>query len=417
METIVINGKEKMKSICAAEDCTSCMACYSACPAGAITIGTDEQGFYRPQIDSNKCVGCRRCVQVCPAHGHISKNKPHKALAAYIRDEEIRKASTSGGAFSVLAEYVIQKGGAVFGAAFDKDYVVRHIAAETDADVSRIRTSKYVQCSVGGSFREAKHMLDAGREVLFTGTPCQINGLKQYLRKDYENLLTADIICHGTPTPKFFAEYLRSLEKQHDSPIKSVRFRYKTDNKKKIGDDCYYNMLIEFNEACYGNSKTCCLAKNEDPYLRGFFSNLFLNPACYHCHFATAERAGDFTIADFWGFRAPSVSWVDTGKGTSLILVNTDKAEAVFKEVSPRFRWCERPLEEAIAGNPHLSYPISKGEKYDEFWKDYRARGYEYVREKYFEPIPLPKDSTVTAVKKMIPLKAKWVIKRMLGKV
>ena len=383
METVELNGKVRMKSVCSDEECTSCMACYAACPAGAIHIGKDEQGFYRPVIDPAKCIGCRRCVAVCPAHGHLRKNEPKKAMAAYVRDKALRAASTSGGAFSAIASHILSQGGVVFGAAFDEEFVVRHQYVDKMEDLGKLRVSKYVQSCVGDSFRQAKAFLEAGRSVFFTGTPCQINGLKNFLGKDYENLLTADIVCHGVPSPQIFSEYLQRIEESCASEIECVRFRYKTGEYKHSGIERLYNMKIML---C--NGKEYLKKVNEDPYLLAFFSNLCLNLACYACQFATKERPGDLTMADFWGFKAHSLDWVDTGKGISLVLLNTEKGERIFHEASSVLKWQERPLEEAIAGNPHLSHPISRGEKYEEFWQDYRVHGYAYVEKKYFAPIP-----------------------------
>lgn len=413
METVEFDGKIRMKSICGNEECTSCMACYAACPAGAIRIGKDGQGFYRPVIDPAKCIGCRRCVAVCPAHGHLRKNEPKKAIAAYVKDKALRAASTSGGAFSAVAAHILSQGGVVFGAAFDEEFVVRHQYVDRLEDLGKLRVSKYVQSYVGDSFRQAKEFLDAGRSVFFTGTPCQINGLKNFLGKDYKNLVTADIVCHGVPSSSLFAAYLKRIEENCSSGIKNVRFRYKTREYKHSGIECLYNMKIML---C--NGKEYLKKVNEDPYLLAFFSNLCLNSACYSCQFATKERPGDLTLADFWGFKAPSLDWVDTGKGISLVLLNTGKGENIFREASSVLKWLERPLEEAIAGNPHLSHPISRDEKYDEFWRDYRAHGYAYVEKKYFSPIPPANadDSAVVKLKKSIPPHVKYVLKKMLGK-
>lgn len=411
MKTFVTNGKIKMEQICPEKDCTSCMACYSICPVNAIHIVVDSDGFYRPRIDSSRCIGCKRCVHVCPAHGHVKKFQPHTAIAAYARDKLLRKQSTSGGAFTVIATHVIQSGGVVFGAAYDKEFTVRHMWADTVEALAKFRTSKYVQSCIGKCFQQAKEFLDNGRLVFFTGTPCQVNGLRQYLGKPYDNLLTADIVCHGTPTPKIFHEYLENIKAKIGGEIQSVRFRYKTNNYKKIGEDCLHNMKIVLN-----NGSVYIKDKQSDPYILGFFSNLFLNPACYHCLFATEQRTGDITLADFWGFKAPSLRWVNTGKGISLILLNTNKGEKIFDIVKSQLVWCERPIKEAISGNPHLSYPISKGEQYDNFWKDYRTYGYKYVEKKYFFPISRTENTLWKMIKIGIPIHLRWILKKLLGK-
>lgn len=411
METVELDGKVRMKSICSTEECTSCMACYAACPVGAIHIEKDEKGFYRPIIDSEMCIGCRRCVAVCPAHGHWQKTHPRKAIAAYVRNKELRAASASGGVFSAMAAQILSEGGVVFGAAFDEHWVVRHQYVEKIEDLGKLRVSKYVQSYVGDSFRQAKQFLDRGRRVFFTGTPCQINGLKNFLGKDYDNLVTADIVCEGVPSARIFEDYLKHIEEIYSEQIQGIRFRYKTNKYKHSGIECLHNMKIML---CNG---TQYIKKvNEDPYLLAFFSNLCLNLACYSCPFATKERTGDLTIGDFWGFRAPSIKWVNTGKGISLVLLNSKKGEQLFEKAVSSLKWCERPLEEAIAGNPPLSGAVFKGEKYEEFWQDYRIHGYEFVEKKYFSPIPpaSANDSMIVKIKKSIPPHVKYVIKKML---
>ena len=415
MKTIMMNGKVKMKEICPNEKCTSCMACYSVCPVQAIHIGQDEKGFYRPIIDSQKCIGCRQCIHVCPAHGNLTKNIVGKAVAAYAVNKKLRKNSTSGGLFSVLATYVLRHEGIVFGAAYDEQLVVRHTYVEGESDLWKLRVSKYVQSDIGDSFKQARFFLEAGKLVFFTGTPCQINGLKNYLGKNYQNLLTADLICHGVPPAKLFAEYLDMLEKKHHAQIQTIRFRYKTDNFKQIGMACEHNMKIVFE-----NGETYLRRDLEDPYLLSFFSNLCINEACYHCPFTTEERTGDITLGDFWGFHAPSLSWVDTGKGISLLLLNNEKGKRFFSQIKSSCRWCERPVAEAVKGNPHLREPIKKNVRYEEFWKDYREHGYQFVAGKYFSPIPPVNvnNTIVVKIKKQIPLHLKWLIKRFLsGKV
>lgn len=400
-----------MKQICSEKDCTSCMACYSVCPIRAIRIVTDQDGFYRPQIDTKKCIGCKRCLHVCPVHGHVKKSQPHVAIAAYAKDKLLRKQSTSGGAFTVIATHVIQNGGVVFGAAYDKDFTVRHMWVDTVEALAKFRTSKYVQSCIGKCFQEVKEFLSTGRLVFFTGTPCQVNGLLNYLGKTYANLLTADIVCHGTPTPKFFKEYLEDIEKQTGRKIDKIRFRYKTTDYKKIGERCLNNMKITLDDG-----EIYIRDSNSDPYLLGYFSDLFLNPACYHCLFTTRQRVGDITLGDFWGFKAPSLKWVNTGKGISLILINTDKGEKIFDKIKSQLNWCERPIMEAIGKNIPLSHSMEKGSRYEIFWQDYRLYGYKYVEKKYFSPIPCPKDTLLETVKKEIPVHVKWILKKILRK-
>ena len=414
MEAIILHDKERLKSICSYGECTSCMACYSVCPVHAISVCQDEQGFYKPLIDSEKCIGCRRCVQVCPVHGNINKNMPMKAIAMWIKDKKLHRDSTSGGAFTALAKEVIHQKGVVFGAVFDKNFAVHHSWVENENELVYMRGSKYVQSYVGNSFRKAREFLKAGRLVLFTGTPCQINGLKQFLKRPYPNLLTADIICHGTPASPVFRQYLNQMEEKYGSHVQSVQFRYKTDEWKEKGIACLYNMRIVFQ-----SGDVYMKGPDDDPYLVGFFKNCMLNPACYHCFFTTPERIGDFTLADFWGYRAGSFKMVDTGKGVSLILINTERAKEIFNKISNDIDWIERPIAEAVAGNPHLSYPVSIPKEYDAFWRDYRQYGYAYVEKKYFYPIVhAAGDATfLRKIKNSIPPHLKYILKKILCRI
>lgn len=219
-----------MIKLCDAKDCTGCMACGNACRFGAITFSPDNEGFLHPKIDPERCTGCKMCVRACPILTPCppaGTQEEKRVFAAWAKDENIRDESSSGGVFSVLAKDVIAAGGVVFGAAFDERFSVRHVMAEDEDGLKNLRGSKYVQSDIGKTFSLAENFLKARRRVFFTGTPCQIAGLRMYLRKDYENLLTADIVCHGVPSPMVFESYKIWLESRLGSPLGDYKFRDK----------------------------------------------------------------------------------------------------------------------------------------------------------------------------------------------
>lgn len=403
------------EEVCPWKNCTSCMACYDSCPVGAIHIVTDNEGFYRPRIELNKCIKCGRCKQVCPVYGNIKKFQPEHIIAAYAKNAKVRKESSSGGLFSTIAEYIIEANGIVFGAGYGSDFKIQHMGVETIEDLSMLRTSKYVQSYIGKSYSQVRNFLEDGRIVFFTGTPCQVNGLRQYLHKDYDQLFTADIVCHGTPTSKYFREYILNMEKNSGKKIKEIKFRYKTNDYKLIGDLCLHNIKIMFSDG-----SSCINNANQDPYLRAFFSDLLLNPACYHCLFSTKERSGDLTIGDFWGFKAPSLRWVNTGKGISLVMVNTQKGKWLLNEVKEKIEFCEKTFEEAAKINYPLVHPTTMGggsDIYCHFHKDYNTYGYEYVSRKYFAPIPgIRNNAWKKFTKRITPVYFKWILRKIKGK-
>lgn len=287
--------------------CCGCTACVSICPKQCIQMIEDKEGFLYPQINHSVCVDCGLCEKVCPVlHPVQAKEKP-AVFAAVNNNFEVRMQSSSGGIFTLLAEQTIKKGGVVFGACFDKEWKVVHRYTETLEGLACFRGSKYVQSDMGTSFQDAKRFLGQGREVLFSGTPCQIAGLKNYLRKSYSTLLTVEVACHGVPSPKVWSNYL--LDKKN---ISYINFRTKSKGWKG------YHVVLEYNgqkeEVPYG----------ENFYMRVFLSNLSLRPSCYACSAKLGNSQSDVTIADFWGVDkiAPEI---DDNNGCSLIIIHNPK--------------------------------------------------------------------------------------------
>ena len=303
------------------ENCCGCGACSQICPRGCITLQEDDEGFLYPVVEQNRCVQCGLCLSACPFHNPQEKVEPKYAFAAIAKDERIRKESSSGGIFSLLAQQTLADDGVVFGAMFDNHWNVIHGYVENVEDLSKLRGSKYVQSVIGNTFVIAKKYLENGRFVLFSGTPCQIAGLNRFLGKEYEKLLTVDVICHGTPSPKIWRWYLKKLEKEQLRSISAISFRDKDNGWKR------YNMSIGFSDSGVVENKS--LYHRDNPYMIAFLDNLSLRPSCNMCKAKSGSSHSDITLADFWNVDKV-LDGVDDDKGVSLVMVNTAKGLAAL---------------------------------------------------------------------------------------
>jgi coenzyme F420-reducing hydrogenase beta subunit len=347
----------------------------------------NEKGFLYPVIDEHKCIHCGVCENICPANAteNVNENQiDKKVFSAWIKDKKVRKESSSGGIFSAIADYVLNKGGVVFGARWTDDLsVVLDYCTDRDG-LRKFRGSKYVQARIEDNYKKAKEFLDDRKNVLFSGTPCQIAGLKSYLRKDYSNLITIDLICHGVPSPMVFKDYIQYMEKQHNDKVISVIFRY----KKPAWSSC--SVCIKFEHTIYINSVQI------DPYFIGFAGNFYLRDSCLQCKYANLNRMGDITIADFWGYRASNWKMRDFDKGCSVIILNTQKGSDIFDNVSNNMIFEKKTIDDAIRGNTSLIKPYLKAENSDKFWEDYLvSRDFETVSQRYFIPAKLGSRNTL----------------------
>lgn len=357
------------------EKCTGCEACANRCPYGAITMKADEKGFFYPEISEEKCKDCNVCVQICPVERTFAgREYEQEFYSCWLRDDEIRSDSTSGGMFTVFAEQVLQEGGAVFGAAFDQDFYVEHICMERKEALKKARGAKYVQSRTKDTFRKAEELLKQGRKVLYTGTPCQIAGLYAYLGKQYEGLLTIDLICHGVPSPKVFQSYLQEIRQKYGEEISSVRFRYKKPSWS------LYSMKIDFK-----NKSPYICSKFKDPFLRGVEKNLFQRKICFSCKYASMERVGDLTIADSWRYRAYERESRNDQKGVSLVIINSDKGKGAFEKIRGQVFVKEQDAAYAIEGNPGLRSPWPQNPAYEDFFHDFNGgMAWEELGRRYF---------------------------------
>lgn len=323
--------------LCEKKTCTGCLACHNICNHSAIGLRQDVLGFYYPSIDHKKCVECGLCSSVCPELHAVHKHSPKKIYSGWSKNDSIRMDSSSGGAFTEIAYSVLKQGGIVFGCMFDAHFRVIHSYIDNVTDLQKLRRSKYVQSYIGDSYLNAAKFLKAGRIVLFSGTPCQIAGLKAFLKKEYDNLYTVDLVCHGVPSPKLWEDYKQYIENKEQIKIEEIRFR-----DKKISW-IYFHMIIKGGNREYEGNYF------KDRWLRVFLSDYYLRDNCYHCKYTSIERVADFTIADWWGYKGKEKN--DKGyrkKGVSLILVNTEHGILLSQAWLPQMNLKERTLEEAI---------------------------------------------------------------------
>lgn len=339
------------------KDCCGCYACYNICPKQCITMKVDEEGFWYPVIEQNKCINCNLCEKICPVINPIDRNTSLKlSYAMKNKDEEIRLRSSSGGMFYLLAENIIRQNGVVYGAGFDGDFSVKHIKINKEQEIGLLQGSKYLQSSIGNTYVQVKKDLEGDKKVLFTGTPCQIEGLKNFLRKDYINLFTMDFICHGVPSPMIWKEYLNEIRDNKQGEIKTVYFR-----DKKLGWKLF-SLKIIFDKDTYINDL------NQDLYMKGFLQDLYLRPSCYNCKFKKINRLSDITVADFWGIEKV-LPKMDDDKGTSLIIIHTDKGKQLFDILFDKMIVNEVNMNEALKYNPSMIKSVKYNEKRKEFFE------------------------------------------------
>jgi len=375
--------------------CTGCSACRSICPKDAISMARDGEGFAFPVADPEKCVHCGACTAVCPML-HAREHRPLPAVfAAWNREADVRRDSTSGGAFSALADYVLEGGGVVFGAALDGRQHLRHIACFRKEDLWRLRGSKYVQSDLDNVFREVKKCLET-RQVLFSGTPCQVDGLYRYLGGRPENLTTCDLVCHGVPSPGVWEDMARYIERKRGRELQTVRFRNKVEGWKNSHFTAVYDDGTVDTHPLY-----------ETEYGRGFGKALFLRPCCYRCPYAGMNRPGDFTLGDLWGLQ-PDELPEQQQKGVSLLLVNSPHGSFVFDQL--RLSRQPFPVERAIAGNPRLASPTAQPPDRAAFFAAYALEPFDQVVRRFCALPPPP----VRAAGKMLSPEIKAKLRRII---
>ena len=338
------------------KQCTGCAACADVCSKNCIDMSLDSEGFRYPKVNSLTCVNCDLCKSVCPALNGAEYDTLAETYAVKSNDEKVRFESSSGGAFSQIAKYILNNGGIVFGAAFDDDWTVHHIAVDSEGDLRLLRTSKYTQSRMHGIYRQVKKKLKEGYKVLFTGTPCQVNALKLFLKEDYDNLTLVDFICHGVPSETVWKKYTDFISA--GKTIQNINFRDKPESWSR------YSVTVGFDD----ESKYSCTF-NSDPYMKLFLSDYILRPACYNCPSKTPNRSSDITLADLWGAREIKDN-IDDDKGLSMVILNTDKGKRVFESVSDSVTAEKIDYSKAIAHNPSAVHSVGIPKNRDKVLND-----------------------------------------------
>lgn len=381
------------------EECCGCGACLNACPINAITLTEDECGFLYPTIDQKKCLKCGKCKSVCAFQKVNEDNKPVETFAAVSRNREQARKSASGGIFAAIATEFLQKGGFVFGAAFTNDWNITHKCISTIDELHELQGSKYAQSNTLETFSQAKQLLEKGEKVLYSGTPCQIAGLKAFLGKEYENLITIDIICHGVPNEKMLKDYLDYFSDRHKGKIDDFTFRDKSIGWGKNG-------------SIVMNNKRVILWESASSYLYYFAKGWLSRENCYKCKYASKHRPADITLGDYWGIEKQHPEYLSSGwkesEGISVIIANTTKGLTVLNNIDGIEK---KPslFEKAAAANEQLKHPTQKGNR-DEIVALYREHGWDALEVRFKKKVGIKKYSS--QIKNLIPGPIKRWLKR-----
>ena len=387
-----------MVNVTRKEDCCGCAACVQVCPKSCITMVRDAEGFDYPKADPERCISCGLCEKVCPvSHAQAEPAGEPKAFAAYGPDKD-RAESSSGGIFAQLARRTLAQGGLVFGAAMAEDgKIAVHMAIDGEEDLPRLQGSKYLQSHMGNCFRQAKEALEAGRAVLFTGTPCQIEGLLHFLGRDYENLVTADVICHGVPSEKLWQKYLDYQQHRYGSRVTRVSFRDKRQGWKS------FSMALTFE-----NGKQYAKKLYFDTYLQLFLQDLCLRPSCYACPSRKKHRVSDLTLGDFWGCDRVCPE-MDDDTGLSLVLIYSEKGQRAFDALSLKRKTVT--LEQALTANKAVIRSPKMPENREAVLSALDGCSIDAVGKRYLRKLPWKQ-----ALRLSLPEGAVRKIKRVLGR-
>ena len=338
--------------------CTGCMACLNVCPNDAIEVIKSKDGFAYTKINKEKCIGCNLCRKVCPSNKYYKNeyNSP-EFYAAFNLNEKDRIKSSSGGMVSLIARTTLKKNGVVYGVTLNGKQA-KNVRIDNEKELYKIMGSKYVQSEVGHTLKNVKQDLDDQKQVLFTGTPCQIEGLRSYLNKDYNNLICVSIICHGVPSPEIFKKYIEEKEEKNSSKLKNINFR-----NKQLG---WHNYNIEYE---YDNGKKEVVPASKDIYMSGYLKDYFLRECCYNCQMKYGEKStADIIIGDFWGIES-TLPEIDDDKGVSAIVINSVKGKDIFEELKKNIKYEKVSLEDISNGNPMLVSSTGYTKNKDNFFK------------------------------------------------
>lgn len=382
------------------QDCCGCSACVSSCPKKCIGMIEDDEGFIYPNVEIEKCIDCHLCEKVCPILNRKELGGyDSQAFAAYNLDEEERMNSSSGGIFSLLANQILTEEGVVYGVAMSNDCsFVRHIRVESKNELNALKGSKYLQSRIGTTYEEIKNDLKKNKKVLFSGTPCQIAGLKSYLKNDYDNLFCIDVVCHGVPSEKLWRKYLCFHEKESGATVQQVFFRYKYYGWKM------YSLCLNFS-----TNKKYKKVHYNDIFMQLFLQNNCLRPSCYSCAFKGKHDISDISLADFWGAESICPE-MDDDKGLSLVIVHNKKGDRLFQKINDNIISKKVDLNRAIALNPAVEKSCSKPDVRNDFMKDIDVLTIKELKSKYIK-----KKSMMLQLRIWMSINVKKRFRRMLS--
>lgn len=368
--------------LCPPVECTGCAACANACSVGSISMDPDGEGFASPRIDPERCTGCGACSKACPVlhPAEVDPARIPRVYACWLLDDETRRQSASGGAFSAFAEHVLRRGGVVFGAAFDEALVLHHEGVASKELLGRLRSSKYMQSHIGTTLRAVRRLLRGGRPVLFVGTPCQVAGLYSFLGTNRYpgQLLTCDLVCYGVPPQMLFHANLDYLARKHRVSLKKVLFR-----QKGFGSG-------SCTVAVFGDGRKKILTGRDFFFGLGFASGLFFRNCCYDCRYSTPSRVSDLTLGDFWGIHTIPGFAQEAKRGVSLVLVHGEAGQEAFEACKDRLFYEERTWAEATL-DPRAQMIIGSARRNpqrDQFFRDWGTLPLEEILRRYF-PVKL----------------------------
>lgn len=384
-------------SILNKKDCTGCRMCEQICPVNAIKMVENKEGFIEPVVDEEKCINCGLCAKRCPQLNNVKDKRQEKikVYAAKNKNIEEQKHSSSGGIFSIFANYIIENNGVIYGCAFNEKFEAQHIRIENKEELVKLRGSKYVQSNTRDTFSQAKKDLENNKLVLYTGTPCQIAGLKSFLGEQYQNLLTIDLICHGVPSQKLFTKYLKYLEEKYKSKIIEYDFRNKEKNPWGL------NLKIKFE-----NGKIKYIPARLDPYYKSFLNGDTYRESCYNCKYANTNRIGDITLADYWGIEKEHSEFYDAN-GVSAIIVSTNIGQVFFDKIKDNIDYIESSIEKVKNKNDNLKLSSKRNEIRNNIYDNLDKKTFKkYMREDLKFNYDIKE-----VIKNIIPRKIKKIIK------
>lgn len=366
------------------ETCYGCSGCEEICPVGAITFQENDEGFLYPFLDKSKCIECGMCKKVCPYETQSDYQFPIKTFAAqYKKNKQLLLDSSSGGAFIGIANKILDDGGYIVGCVFNKELKAEHILSNNKEEIKRMQGSKYVQSNMGNIYSKIKEKLLLNKKILFSGTPCQVDGLKKYLQKEYENLITIDLICHGVPSPRLLEEFKLSFY-QKKGTIEDLKFR----DKRKNGWCSQGTIQYRKNKKI---KRIKISPYNNSYYYYYYLKNSVSRYSCYTCKYANPKRVSDITIGDYWNIQdiLPNINYKD---GVSAILINTLKGKKLMENIKNDFNFYETEIEDVIKGNDNLKHPSDKPILRDYLYKFIIEKGYDisekkYCKYQYFRPL------------------------------